>query len=73
MEVVAGILGVVLLLWICASESSSKKNGYRKGDLKISRDANGQFYVYEVRTGREIYRADSKADCAAYARDLISG
>lgn len=70
MEVIAGVAAIILLLWIC-SGSSSKGSGYKKGDLKISRDANGEWYVYETRTGREIYRASSKQECAAYVRDLI--
>lgn len=70
MEVVAGIAAIALLLWACSS-SGSKESGYKKGDLKVSRDSNGQWYVYETRTGREIYRADSKHECAAYIRDLV--
>lgn len=72
MELLAGAAALLLLLWACSS-SGSKGSGYKKGDLKISRDANGEWYVYETRTGREIYRASSRHDCAAYVRDLISG
>ena len=72
MEVVGGIAALLLLLWAC-SGSSNKGSGYKKGDLKISRDSNGEWYVYETRTGREIYRASSRHECAAYVRDLISG
>jgi|MucameStandDraft_1065616.scaffolds.fasta_scaffold114313_1 hypothetical protein len=72
MEALGIIVVIVLLLWTCTS-SGSKGSGYQKGDLKVSRDANGEWYVYEIRTGREIYRASSKHECAAYVRDLISG
>ena len=69
MEVIAGAAAIALLLWICSG--SSKGSGYKKGDLKISRDANGQWYVYETRTGREIYRADSKQECADFVRSCL--
>lgn len=70
MELIAGAAALALLLWACSS-SGSKGSGYQKGDLKISRDANGQWYVYEVRTGREVYRADSKRECAEFVRSYL--
>ena len=70
MEAIAGAAAIALLIWIFASESN-KGSGYKKGDLKISRDSNGQWYVYETETGREVYRADSKKECAAFVRDCL--
>ena len=71
MEIGAAIAALLLLLLIC-SGSSNKESGYKKGDLKISRDSNGQWYVYERETGREVYRADNKQACADFVRARLS-
>lgn len=68
MEAIAGIAAVIILIWIFSSGGSNNNNGYKKGDLKISRDPNGQWYVYEQETGREIFRADTKQECAEFVR-----
>lgn len=68
MEYVAGFIGLLILLWTC-SGSGSKKT--QKGDLKIGRDSNGEFYVYDKETGQVIYRGESKKDCAEYIKEVL--
>lgn len=69
MEAIAGLAALAFLLWVCSS-SGKKGSEYKRGDLKIARDSTGEWYVYEVSTGREIYRDPSKRACADYLKEL---
>lgn len=68
-QVLGGIAAVILLLFVC---SGSKKDTpkYEQGEIRMSRDLDGTFYVYEVQTGQPIAQGMTKEEAAEYILNL---
>lgn len=52
MEVIIVILGIALLIWICSGSGNNKTPDTK--DLRIGRNIDGKYYIYENGTGDVI-------------------
>lgn len=68
MGAVAALLALLVLCALC--DGDRKK--YKKGDLRISRDSDGGWYVWEKSTGNAVFKARTRQECADYIRTHIS-
>lgn len=68
MEALIPILGAALLLWVCSGSRKDGKTDSR--DLRIGRNTDGLYYIYDVESGEVLGTFPDRDAARDYLRDL---
>lgn len=71
MPVIVIIAVIVLIVLAAGSKGSGGNRGYQQGDLKIGRNADNTWYVYEAASGNVVGQFETKGDAAQFIKASI--
>jgi len=70
MEVLIPILGLLLLLWVCSDRKGSAPDSPDSRDLRIARNSDGLYYIYDEENGQTIGSFPDMETAADHLKDL---
>lgn len=65
------IAGVIFIIVVFIMAAGSRPTKWKKGDLRISRDRDGSYYAYEVKTGDVVFFSEDRQEVAKWVSQHV--